>query len=186
MIVRVMFVLSLLLLQVIDVLAAEWKMDRKNSTLNFIASYEGVEAPGQFKQFDVHFQFDFRALSNNQLNVTVELAHADMGSDDINTAIVQKEWFHVAEFPRANFKSNKIVKKDENNFVAKGTLILKGIQKPLDVPFRWNEKGKSAVMQGELLVKRTNFNIGTGEWSAGNVIGIDVKVKFNVEFRRGK
>jgi hypothetical protein len=39
-------------------------------------------------------------------------------------------------------------------------------------------------MEGEFTVKRAAFGIGTGEWTATNVIGPDVKVKFRVRLRK--
>ncbi|MFK5914043.1 MAG: YceI family protein [Woeseiaceae bacterium] len=190
MIVRLMFFMSLMLLQVPVLLAAEWVMDPKNSTLNFVATYEGLEAPGKFKQFDVQLRFDPQSPQNSQLNVSVNLAGADMDSDDINAEIVQQEWLSVTQFPKANFKSNNIVKKDGNTYLAHGTLSLKGIGQSITVPFSWNEAennaGNKSSMQGEFIVKRTIFNIGTGEWSAGNVIGIDIKINFKLELRRAK
>jgi polyisoprenoid-binding protein YceI len=39
-------------------------------------------------------------------------------------------------------------------------------------------------MDGELTVQRKDFNIGTGEWIATNVIGPDVKIKFRVRLRK--
>ena len=38
-------------------------------------------------------------------------------------------------------------------------------------------------MQGEFVVKRALFGIGTGEWAANNVIGPDVTIKFRVRLR---
>jgi polyisoprenoid-binding protein YceI len=35
-------------------------------------------------------------------------------------------------------------------------------------------------MSGELSLQRTDFNIGTGEWSAGDIIGLEVDVRFEV------
>jgi polyisoprenoid-binding protein YceI len=39
-------------------------------------------------------------------------------------------------------------------------------------------------MEGEFTVQRSAFGIGTGEWVATNVIGADVKVKFNLRMRK--
>jgi len=181
---RAVLILSVLPLLFPDVLATEWEMDPKNSDLKFVATYEGLEAPGRFNQFDVRLQFDPESLPNGQLDVSVNLSSADMDSDDINNAIAQKEWLHVIRFPQAHFRSTKIVINGRHAYSAHGMLSLKGIEQPIDVPFTWNDAGTRARMQGEFVVKRTNFNIGTGEWSAGNVIGTDVKVGFTVELRR--
>lgn len=168
--------------------AVQWNMQPGNSRLDFIASYEGMDAPGQFRKFDVKLDFDPAAPANGRLEVTVDLKHADMGSDDINNAIVEPEWFHVKQHPIAHFRSGKISKKSADSYVATGVLNLKGIEQTLDVPFTWNSRAETetATMQGKLVVRRTRFKIGTGEWSAGEVIGLDVKIWFDVELKKGK
>ena len=42
-------------------------------------------------------------------------------------------------------------------------------------------QGKRASMQGELTLRRTDFNVGSGEWSTGESIGLDVTLRFNVQ-----
>jgi polyisoprenoid-binding protein YceI len=39
-------------------------------------------------------------------------------------------------------------------------------------------------MEGEFVVKRGAFGIGTGEWAATRVIGADVKIRFNVRLHK--
>jgi len=39
-------------------------------------------------------------------------------------------------------------------------------------------------MEGELVVKRSAFGIGAGEWAATNVIGADVKIRFDLRLRK--
>jgi polyisoprenoid-binding protein YceI len=91
---------------------------------------------------------------------------------------VKPEWFHATRFPSAKFESTEIIADGENHFLAKGTLSLKGMQRKITVPFFWREAGQSADMKGELVLNRADFGIGTGEWAAGNPIGLNVIVRF--------
>jgi polyisoprenoid-binding protein YceI len=63
-------------------------------------------------------------------------------------------------------------------------LTLKGVQQPVEVPFKWNEAADGVTMQGEFTVKRSPFGIGTGEWTATDVIGPEVAVKFRLRLRK--
>ena len=69
-------------------------------------------------------------------------------------------------------------------FVATGELNLKGHRKPVDVPFTWSNSGDVAEMRGELTVDRTEFDIGSGEWSDDESIGTDVRISFIVLLTR--
>ena len=48
----------------------------------------------------------------------------------------------------------------------------------------WAETGDAAKMDGEFVVKRGAFGIGTGEWASTSVIGADVTIKFSVRLRK--
>lgn len=165
-------------------IAAQWRMDPAASRLGFQATYEGAAAPGTFKQFDTKLRFDPTHPTGNELRVVVKMASADMGGAEMNDGVREPEWFDPKQFPEAEFISTDIQQTAPGRYAAKGTLKLKGTQQPVTVPFTWKESGKNADMAGELVLNRTAFNVGTGEWKTGNVIGLDVKVTFNVRLNR--
>jgi polyisoprenoid-binding protein YceI len=161
--------------------AADWIMVPAASQLEFVAAYQNQQIPGVFRRFDVHVALAPGAPSVNRLDVSVFLESADMNSADINHTIVKPEWFHAARFPSAKFESAEIVADGKNHYLAKGTLSLKGMQRQITVPFFWREAGQTASMNGELVLNRADFGIGTGEWAAGDPIGLNVKVRFSVK-----
>ena len=164
-------------------MAADWRMDPAASRLEFSASYQGEPAPGKFKQFDTRLNFDPARLAKSELIVTVKLTSIDMGSAEINDAVRGPEWFDLAKFMQAEFRSTDIKRAAADRYIARGTLNLKGAQRPLEVPFRWKADGKSATMAGEITLDRTAFGIGTGEWAAGDPIALAVKVKFDLRLQ---
>lgn len=164
--------------------AAEWKMDVPASRLEFAATFETTPAPGVFKQFDVQLKLDLEKAGGGRLDVVIKVASADMTNADINKAIAGPEWFDFAKFPQAEFHATDIRRSQANNYVAHGTLALKGVQQPVEVPFSWSESADDATMDGKITVKRGPFGIGTGEWVATNVIGPDVTVTFHVRLRK--
>jgi polyisoprenoid-binding protein YceI len=164
--------------------AADWRMDPAGSKLEFIATFEKTAAPGVFKEFDARLRFDPDQPAGSSLEVTVKVTSADMNIADVNKEIRGKEWFDYAGFPQAEFRSTDLRRTEGNHYVAHGTLSLKGVKQPVEVPFTWTGSADGATMEGELTVKRGAFGIGTGEWAASNVIGADVKVKFRVKLRK--
>ena len=109
-----------------------------------------------------------------------------MNVADVNKEIRGKDWFDYAAFPQAEFRSTELRRIEGNRYVARGTLVLKGVKQPIEVPFSWTASADGAVMEGELLLSRGAFGIGTGEWTASDVIGADVKVKFKVKLRKAR
>ena len=175
----------LLLLGTDAAFAADWRMDPAQSRLAFSASYQGEPVPGVFKRFDTRLRFDPMKPTDSRLEVTVKLPSADFGSGDINDAIREPEWFDFARFPEARFVSTDIRQTAPGRYVARGTLSLKGASQALAVPFTWKASGKSADMKGEMKLNRTTFGIGSGEWTSGDLIGLDVQVTFDVHLKSG-
>jgi polyisoprenoid-binding protein YceI len=165
--------------------AADWKMDAATSHLEFAAAVEKTVALGVFREFDARMHFDDVKPSEARLDVAIIMKSADMNSADMNKAIGGAEWFDFARFPQAEFHATDISRTDAGRrYLARGTLSVKGAQQPVEVPFSWSEGSDAARLEGEFIVKRGAFGIGTGEWAVTNVIGADVKVKFSVRMRK--
>lgn len=160
--------------------AAEWRMDPTASRLSFQVSYQGESAPGNFGAFSTRLRFDPAHPAGSTLNVTVKMTSIDMGSADLNEAIRGTEWLGLGKYAEAEFASADIKRVAADRYVADGTLRLKGMQRPVQVPFTWMRDGDAVRMKGELTLDRTAFGIGTGEWAAADPIAHAVKVQFNV------
>lgn len=161
-----------------------WKMDGTTSRLEFTATVEGAAMSGVFREFEARVQLDSKRPAEGSLDVTVVMASADMSDAEANRTIKGAEWFDVARYPRAEFHAKGIEPTAAGRYLARGILRLKGAQQPVQVPFTWAQTGDVAQMDGELVIRRGDFNIGTGEWAATTVVGADVKVGFSVRLRR--
>ncbi len=162
--------------------ANEWHMSTDRSRLDFVITYAGQETVGVFRRFTTNLQFDPVDLSDSRLVVTVAVLSADMNSADINEAIAGPEWFDFMHFADAQFISDSIAVTDDMNtrFVATGRLRLKGVERVIEVPFAWSQEDGSAQLRGELTLQRGDFDIGSGEWAASDIIGEAVRVQFDI------
>lgn len=158
---------------------ADWRSTGE-STFSFSTTFEGEPIGGEFGRFDVRFSFDPANPGDAILIVTVELTAADMGDDDMNAVLFDPAWFNTAEFDTAVFESRTIVERGQGEYAASGTLRLKGIKGPVTVPFTWAQGNNSARMQGALTLNRTDFGVGTGEWSSGESVGLRTELEFDV------
>jgi polyisoprenoid-binding protein YceI len=164
--------------------AADWKMDAAASHLEFATTFEKTVAPGVFREFDTRMHFDVDKPTEGRLDVMIVVKSADMNSADVNKAIAGSDWFDFARFPQAEFHATDIRRTGAGRYSARGVLKVKGVQQPVEVPFSWGETGDAARLEGEFVVRRGDFGIGTGEWAVTSVIGADVKVKFSVRMRK--
>lgn len=176
---------ALLASDALPAIAADWKMDAGASRLDIATTFEKTPVPGAFKEFEVRMRFDPDKPGDGRLDVIIAVKSADFSNADVNKAIAGAEWFDFARFPQAEFHATEIRRTDGNRYVARGILSLKGVERPVEVPFTFTESGATARIAGELTVQRGAFGIGTGEWAATNAIGADVKVRFDVKLVKG-
>lgn len=164
--------------------AADWQSNPAQSELAYSVNFEQLPLNGQFKIFTVDY------IPQQQLRVVVDISSVDMGNSDINEAIRDADWFDIQKHSQAVFFSDEInadTTAGKDNFMAQGTLQLKGITKAINVPFSWQVSKQSdsatnaTTMRGELTLSRSDFAIGSKEWASGDQIGLDVTVSFDVQ-----
>jgi polyisoprenoid-binding protein YceI len=163
---------------------ASWTTVPAGSSLAFTATFESAPAPGVFRKFDVSVRLDPANPAQGRVDVTIAVPSADMGSDDINKTIRSADWFDADRFPVAEFRASEVRASGPGQFVASGTLTLKGVSKPVAVPFAWTQAGDAATMTGEVIVDRGAFGIGAGQWQSTKQIAGEVKVRFSLQLRR--
>ena len=79
--------------------AADWTMDPADSRLEFVATFERTAAPGVFRRFDTRMRFDPDRPEEGAIDVTIDVASADMNSADVNREIRKAEWFDFTGHP---------------------------------------------------------------------------------------
>ena len=161
-----------------------WHSVSTDSRLEFIVTFEGAPAPGEFHRFDVCMEIEPTRPESGRLEGFVDVTTADMASADLNEAIAEPEWFDSRNFPIARFVSERIEPEGGTAFIAHGMLSLKGRLQKITVPFTWQHADGAPGIAGEARLQRSAFGIGSGEWATGDSIGIEVTVRFDVALER--
>ena len=157
-------------------LAPTWRIVPEKSSLTFTATQLGQAFTGRFPKFTADLTLDPADTTNATLTASVDLSAIDAGDKQRNEALPGDDWFDVADNPRASFKSHKIVKKDGRSFEATGMMSIKGIERQVVIPFTITPAGDTAAIKSGFTLKRTDFNVGSGQWATGQWIGLDVNV----------
>jgi polyisoprenoid-binding protein YceI len=117
--------------------------------------------------------------------VEVKVGSADMNDREINAELVEPDWFNVASFPLAVFTSNQI-RRGESGYLARGTLQLKGIERPLEIPLDWRRDGDSATLAGTATLSRQDWQVGAGEWASNASLSDRVELRYRVVLTSGR
>jgi polyisoprenoid-binding protein YceI len=166
--------------------AGLWAVEPAASRLGFVGTWEDTPFEGVFHRFRADIDFDPEALGSSRFDVRVEVGSADTQSSDRDAELVGPNWFSARAHPEAHFLATSFRSDGPGRYVAQGTLTLKGVSRPLALPFAWRAQGKGAVLDTEVVLRRTDFRVGEGEWASGETIGIDVRVVAHLTLRPAK
>ncbi|MBO9546599.1 YceI family protein [Caulobacter sp.] len=157
---------------------------QKSSTLTFTASWSGSGIDGRFKTWSADILFSPEALDRSKVTVSIDMASAATGDDQRDQSLPSGDFFDTAEHPKATFTATKFRKTGEGKFVADGTLDLRGVKKPLSLPFTLKIDGDTATARGVTTLDRTTFGVGQGEWASTDEIAAKVKVSFAITAKK--
>lgn len=157
---------------------------QKGAGLTFSATWSGTPIEGRFNRWTADILFSPEALDRSKLTVSVDMASAVTGDDQRDQSLPSGDFFDTAAHPKATFTANKFRKTGEGQYVADGTLDLRGVKKPLSLPFSLKIDGDTATARGVTTLDRTTFGVGQGEWASTDQIAAKVKVSFSLTAKR--
>ncbi len=153
-----------------------WKPDTANAKVNFTVEGPFGTVHGSFTGLEATINFNEKSLSGNSITASIDAKTVSTGVSLRNYDLRNEEkWLNTDKFPRISFKSNKI-EKTANGFKAAGDLTIKGVTKPVDIPFTFTNKESSGIFAGKFTIKREDYNIGKPGGSVGDIITIILTV----------
>lgn len=166
--------------------APAWAVDKAASSLMFDALEADTGQPfmGLFQKWDAKIAFDPANLAGSSVSVTVDVSAMKSDFDDATESFPWPEWMNAASFPNATFTSASFKDLGGGKYEADGVLKIKGVEKPVVLPFTLAITGDTAKMNGAVDLDRTAFAVGTGKWAGDDFIGKKVTVKVAVTAKR--
>lgn len=160
--------------------ATNWKLDPVKSQLGFSGTQTGSKFDGKFTHYDAAIIFDPDHLDASHITVTVNLASATTGDTQRDTALPGKDWFDTTQFPQAKFETTAINKQGPNAYEAVGNLTLRGVTKPLTLPFTLQIDGATAHAVGHAKLMRDTFGVGQGPWATDQWVALEVDIDIDI------
>lgn len=150
------------------------------SSIEFSYSQMGVPMDGRFRRFSSELQFDPAQPAAAKVAIDVDLASIDTGTPELDTEAAGKDWFHLESFPTARFVATGVRPLGGDRYSVAGRLTVKGRSKDVVVPATFTTAGNTGVFAGQFTIRRGDFAIGEGAWSAFDIVANDVTVKFRI------
>ncbi len=163
--------------------ATKWRIVGADSHIAFHGSMLGVAVTGYFRDFAGEITFDPDDLENAHLSILIDMASVDTAHDERDTALGLPEWFAARSHASAEFTAGEFRRTGDGAFEAIGTLTIKGVSKEITLPFSLETDGSAAVVSGQVMLNRRDFNIGSGDWTDDRLVAFDVRVEFHIVAR---
>src|ERR1051326_8527781 len=137
---------------------------------------------GRFNTFEGKVLYDDKDVTKSSVNVTIKTASVNTDNTSRDNDLRSAGFFDADKFPEITFQSKSVEKKG-SDYVAHGTLTIKGVAKDVDLPFELKgpadagRMGKVMGAHATLTVNRQDFGVSKG----GGMVGNDVKITLDVE-----
>ena len=165
------------------------RIDTNHSTIGFAVPIVGdlSEVTGKFTDFEIVLNWDEEEPANSSVSTTIEVASINTGIVDRDADLRSSNFFDVATYPTMTFVSESIARSGPD-YVANGTLTMKGVSKEIELPFRVVERekdggGKWYAVQIEYVIDRTEYGITWEHSIVPFFVGNDVTIKLFVMTR---
>jgi cytochrome b561 len=167
-------------------LAKRWDLDLTKSSITFKGKQ--MDTPGfdgVITKFYPVIHFDADRLDQSKVTVDIDVTSIDAKDGERNKTLQGSEWLDAAKFPTARFETTGFTKTGENAFVADANLTIRDVTVPLQLPFTLSPMAGGigpdrVLMQGEVTLDRSKFQLGQGDWADASVIGNDIAVQVQV------
>lgn len=164
--------------------APSWTIDKARSQVAFVASTNGQAINGSFRRFDARIAFDPANLAGSSVAAVIDTASAATGDASRDESLPTPDWFNVRAFPRATFVSKSFKSLGGNRYQAAGTLTIRGVARPVVLPFQLAINGNAAQMRGILTIDRRWFGVGQGQFAGVDAVAAAVKVNITINARK--
>ncbi len=173
-----------LLLLSSKVQAQNWQIIKEESSLGFVGKQLNADFEGVFEEYSADIYFDPNDLPKTKIKVLVNLGSINTGSVDRDNGVKEDVWFDLNSHPQATLLSDHVVHLEGDNYQLYGRFTLKGITRDIVIPFTFvQNQGVASVYSDSFSFDRTEYKVGTGEWSDESVIGHMMTVVFDLKAR---
>ena len=169
--------------------AGDYRMDPAHSVIGFsIRHNELALVTGRFKTFTGTIHFDDKDVTKSSVEFTAKVESIDTGVEGRDKHLRTADFFEVEKYPDMTFKSTRVEKKGKN-LILHGDLSLKGITKPVTLPFTLtgaikDGRGNTRIgIAAQTKIDRRDFGITWGRPLAGGGfdLGHDVMIDLQLE-----
>ena len=160
----------------------KWLIDKDISKITFeVPVLFASNVKGEFKNINGFVEIDLDNKKDNKALISVDVGSIEINYNKYKNLLLSPIFFDSSKFPLALLDTKKFTYKNENELKLNIELTIKGISKITETKLTV-KKLTSEIVQilGNLNFSRTDFNIGTGNWTNTTILKDKIKIKANI------
>lgn len=166
-----------------------WVLDPAHSELTFKVKHMMISnVKGAFTDFAV--EMDGEDFSNSAIRVRINASSITTGNEQRDTHLKSADFFDVDNHKEIIFERTSFEKKEEDQYLLKGILTMRGISKEisLDVEFGgmnkdpWGNDKAGFSVSGKIRRKDWGLNWNAALEAGGVMVSEEVKISAEIQF----
>jgi polyisoprenoid-binding protein YceI len=131
----------------------------EKSTIKFYVK-SSVDIQGDFNKWDATLTFASPKVSTGVLDIEIQAASVNTGSDMKDDKLKSKDFFDVKHDPLITFKSTKIVRTSPGVYQVQGNFTIRGVTKQDTLSLTTDSEGKGVgEIKGTMAFDRKDYGV---------------------------
>lgn len=167
---------------------ATWNIDSAHTHLGFSVRHLMVSTVrGQFKAYTGKVALDAADFTKSTIEGEVEVKSIDTNNSQRDDHLRTNDFFDAEHHPKITFKSTKIEKKDDGEYLVHGDLEIRGVSKPVTFEAEFHGVAKSprgqtvAGLHAHATINRKDFGVVYNAVLETGGVAIAEKVKIEID-----
>ncbi|HEX4758987.1 MAG TPA: YceI family protein [Terracidiphilus sp.] len=163
-----------------------WVSDPVHSEIDFTITHLSISnVHGRFGKVAASLVYDPADVTKSNVTATIDVSTVDTGEEARNTHLKTPDFFDLAQFPTATFKSTGAAK-SSNGLAVTGNLTLHGVTRPVVLnvegptgPVQGMDKKQHSGFSATTTISRSAFGIGPK--FPPSIVGDEVKLSLDLD-----
>ena len=172
--------------ELVSLRSGAYQLDHKHVTVLFKVDHMGFSKfVGRFNDVDATLDFSAENIGASRLEAVINMASVDVNNESFAATLRGSQWFDIARFPQAFFKTVRVESIAENNADFVGELTFLGVTRPVTLRVHFNGGATNLLTQkytigfaANSLFKRSDFGLDNYIPLIGDEIEIEVHAEF--------
>lgn len=165
--------------------AERYDFEPTHTQVHFSYKHMGFSTvQARFKSISGHVNLDAEDWTQSSVEASISMSGIDSGVPKLDEHLKGPDFFDVARFPSATFKSTRIEKSGERQLLVHGDLTLHGVTRPVTLQVTVNNVGAhpmakvpAAGFDAQVTVKRSDFGMDKYVPAVSDEVNIQITVE---------